>query len=410
MAEAAARAVKSKLDTFTWEGVDKKGRRIKGETEAISVAYVNATLRRQGVNPIKVRKKGKSLLARKKKITPKDVAIFTRQFATMLQSGIPIVQSFDIVGKGHENPSMQEMLMAIKQDIESGTNLSTALGKHPLYFDALFCNLVQAGESAGILDAILQKLAIYKEKIEAIKGKIKSALFYPAAVVVVAFVITAILLIFVIPQFESMFKGFGADLPALTQFVVSLSVFFQAWWWAIFGSVGGTVFFIGYTYKRSIKMQHTIDRLTLKLPIIGVIIKKATIARYCRTLATMFAAGVPLVESLDSVAGASGNQVYYEGVMAIKADVSTGMQLQASMDATKLFPNMVIQMVAIGEESGELDKMLGKVADFYEEEVDNAVASLSSLLEPIIMAVLGGIVGTLVIAMYLPIFKMASVV
>jgi type IV pilus assembly protein PilC len=410
MAEAAARAGKSKLDTFTWEGVDKKGKRIKGETEAISVAYVNATLRRQGVNPIKVRKKGKSLFTQKKKIIPKDVAIFTRQFATMLQSGIPIVQSFDIVGKGHENPSMQELLMAVKQDIESGTNLSTALGKHPLYFDALYCNLVQAGESAGILDAILEKVATYKEKIEAIKGKIKSALFYPAAVVVVAFIITAILLIFVIPQFEALFKGFGADLPALTQFVVNLSKVFQAWWWAIFGILGGTVFFIGYTYKRSVKMQHAIDRLTLKAPIIGEIIKKATIARYCRTLATMFAAGVPLVESLDSVAGASGNQVYYEGVMAIKADVSTGMQLQASMESTKLFPNMVIQMVAIGEESGELDKMLGKVADFYEEEVDNAVASLSSLLEPIIMAVLGGIVGTLVIAMYLPIFKMASVV
>ncbi len=410
MAEAAARAGKSKLDTFTWEGVDKKGRRIKGETEAISVAYVNATLRRQGVNPTKVRKKGKSLFTKKKKITPKDVAIFTRQFATMLQSGIPIVQSFDIVGKGHENPSMQELLMAVKQDIESGTNLSTALGKHPLYFDALYCNLVQAGESAGILDAILEKVAIYKEKIEAIKGKIKSALFYPAAVVVVAFIITAILLIFVIPQFESLFKGFGADLPALTQFVVTLSKVFQDWWWAIFGVIGGTVFFIGYSYQRSVKMQHTVDRLTLKAPIIGPIIKKATIARYCRTLATMFAAGVPLVESLDSVAGASGNQVYYEGVMAIKADVSTGMQLQAAMDSTKLFPNMVIQMVAIGEESGELDKMLGKVADFYEEEVDNAVASLSSLIEPIIMAVLGGIVGTLVIAMYLPIFKMASVV
>ncbi len=410
MAEAAARAGKSKLDTFTWEGVDKKGRRIKGETEAISVAYVNATLRRQGVNPIKVRKKGKSLFTKKKKITPKDVSVFTRQFATMLQSGIPIVQSFDIVGKGHENPSMQELLMAVKQDIESGTNLSTALGKHPLYFDALYCNLVQAGESAGILDAILEKVATYKEKIEGIKGKIKSALFYPAAVVVVAFIITAILLIFVIPQFESLFKGFGADLPALTQFVVTLSKVFQAWWWAIFGVMGGTVFFIGYSYRRSVKMQHTIDRLTLRAPIIGEIIKKATIARYCRTLATMFAAGVPLVESLDSVAGASGNQVYYEGVMAIKSDVSTGMQLQAAMDNTKLFPNMVIQMVAIGEESGELDKMLGKVADFYEEEVDNAVASLSSLLEPIIMAVLGVIVGTLVIAMYLPIFKMASVV
>ena len=412
MAAAAAtvQKVKSKLGTFIWEGMDKKGKRIKGETEAISVAYVNATLRRQGINPTKVRKKTKSLFTKKKKITPKDVAVFTRQFATMLQSGIPIVQSFDIVGKGHDNPSMQELLMAVKQDIESGTNLSTALGKHPLYFDALYCNLVSAGEQAGILDAILEKVATYKEKIEAIKGKIKAALFYPTAVIVVAFIITAILLIFVIPQFESLFKGFGADLPAMTQFVVNLSKFFQAWWWAIFGALGGAIFFIGYSYKRSIKMQHTIDRLILKAPIIGEIVKKATIARYCRTLATMFAAGVPLVESLDSVAGASGNQVYYDGVMAIKNDVSTGMQLQASMEATHLFPNMVVQMVAIGEESGELDKMLGKVADFYEEEVDNAVASLSSLLEPIIMAFLGVVVGGLVVAMYLPIFKMASVI
>ena len=412
MAEAAAtlQKGKSKLGTFLWEGMDKKGKRIKGETEAISVAYVNATLRRQGINPTKVRKKTKSLFTQKKKITPKDVSVFTRQFATMLQSGIPIVQSFDIVGKGHDNPSMQELLMAVKQDIESGTNLSTALGRHPLYFDALYCNLVSAGEQAGILDAILEKVATYKEKIEAIKGKIKAALFYPTAVIIVAFIITAILLIFVIPQFESLFKGFGADLPAMTQFVVNLSKFFQAWWWAIFGSLGGAVFFIGYSYKRSLKMQHTIDRLILKAPIIGDIVKKATIARYCRTLATMFAAGVPLVESLDSVAGASGNQVYYEGVMAIKNDVSTGMQLQAAMQSTQLFPNMVVQMVAIGEESGELDKMLGKVADFYEEEVDNAVASLSSLLEPIIMAFLGVVVGGLVVAMYLPIFKMASVI
>ena len=412
MAAAAAtvQKVKSKLGTFMWEGMDKKGKRIKGETEAISIAYVNATLRRQGINPTKVRKKSKSLFTKKKKITPKDVSVFTRQFATMLQAGIPIVQSFDIVGKGHDNPSMQELLMAVKQDIESGTNLSTALGKHPLYFDALYCNLVSAGEQAGILDAILEKVATYKEKIEAIKGKIKAALFYPTAVIIVAFIITAILLIFVIPQFESLFKGFGADLPAMTQFVVNLSKFFQAWWWAIFGGLGGAIFFIGYSYKRSTKMQHAIDRLILKAPIIGDIVKKATIARYCRTLATMFAAGVPLVESLDSVAGASGNQVYYEGVMAIKNDVSTGMQLQASMEATHLFPNMVVQMVAIGEESGELDKMLGKVADFYEEEVDNAVASLSSLLEPIIMAFLGVVVGGLVVAMYLPIFKMAAVI
>ena len=411
MAEAAAvKAGKSKLDTFTWEGLDKKGKRIKGEVEAISVAYVNATLRRQGINPLKVRKKSKSLFTTKKPILPKDVAVFTRQFATMLNSGIPIVQSFDIVGKGHDNPSMQELLMSVKQDIESGTNLSQALGKHPLYFDALYCNLVSAGEQAGILDAILEKVATYKEKIEAIKGKIKSALFYPAAVIVVAFIITAILLIFVIPQFESLFKGFGADLPAMTQFVVNLSKFFQAWWWAMFGGLGGGIFFLGYSYKRSIKMQHGMDRAILKAPVVGDIIKKATIARFSRTLATMFAAGVPLVESLDSVAGAAGNQVYYEGIMNIKNEISTGTQLQTAMQATNLFPNMVVQMVAIGEESGELDKMLNKVADFYEEEVDNAVASLSSLLEPIIMAFLGIVVGGLVVAMYLPIFKMASVI
>ena len=411
MAEAAAvKAGKTKLDTFTWEGLDKKGKRIKGEVEAISVAYVNATLRRQGINPLKVRKKSKSLFTTKKPILPKDVAVFTRQFATMLNSGIPIVQSFDIVGKGHDNPSMQELLMSVKQDIESGTNLSQALGKHPLYFDALYCNLVSAGEQAGILDAILEKVATYKEKIEAIKGKIKSALFYPAAVIVVAFIITAILLIFVIPQFESLFKGFGADLPAMTQFVVNLSKFFQAWWWAMFGGLGGGIFFLGYSYKRSIKMQHAMDRAILKAPVVGDIIKKATIARFSRTLATMFAAGVPLVESLDSVAGAAGNQVYYEGIMNIKNEISTGTQLQTAMQATNLFPNMVVQMVAIGEESGELDKMLNKVADFYEEEVDNAVASLSSLLEPIIMAFLGIVVGGLVVAMYLPIFKMASVI
>jgi type IV pilus assembly protein PilC len=412
MAEAAQKTQpqKSKFDTYTWEGVDKKGRRLRGETEAISVAYVNAILRRQGINPTKVRKQTKPLFTRKKKITMKDVTVFTRQFATMIQAGIPIVQAFDIVGKGHENPSMQELLLTIKQDIESGTNLQLALSKHPLYFDALYCNLVAAGEQAGILDTIMDKIATYKEKIEAIKGKIKSALFYPAAVIVVAFVVTAILLIFVIPQFESMFKGFGAELPALTQVVINLSNFMQDWWFAIFGGIIGAVFFIGYTYKRSEKMQHTVDRLLLRAPIIGDIVKKATIARYCRTLATMFAAGVPLVESLDSVAGAAGNRVYYEGVMMVKTDVSTGMQLQAAMDRTGLFPNMVIQMVAIGEESGELDTMLGKVADFYEEEVDNAVEALSSLLEPIIMAFLGVVVGGLVIAMYLPIFKLAAVV
>lgn len=397
-------------DVFMWEGVDKKGRKLKGETQASSVALVNATLRRQGINPTKVQKRRKALFNRKKKITTKDVAVFTRQLATMINAGIPIVQAFDIVGKGHENKSMQELLLAIKQDIESGTNMNQALAKHPMQFDPLYCNLVAAGEQAGILDTLLDKIATYKEKIESIKGKIKSALFYPAAVIVVAFIITAILLIFVIPQFEALFKGFGADLPALTKLVISISKAFQAYWWLIFGVLIGGTFALFHAYKRSEKMQFTMDRLLLRAPVVGQIVKKATIARFARTLATMFAAGMPLVEALDSVAGAAGNRVYFNGVMQVKGDISTGMQLQAAMNQTSLFPNMVIQMVAIGEESGELDTMLGKVADFYEQEVDDAVGALSSLIEPVIMAFLGVIVGGLVIAMYLPIFKMASVV
>jgi len=408
MAEAAAK--KPKLDAFSWEGVDKQGKKVKGEMEAASVAFVNATLRRQGINPLKVVKRTKPLLTFKKKIRPKDIAVFTRQLATMLVSGIPIAQAFDIVGKGHENPSMQDLIMSIKNDVESGTNLTQALGKHPLYFDQLYCNLVAAGEQAGILDTILEKVATYKEKIEAIKGKIKSALFYPTAVIVVAFVITAILLVFVIPQFESLFAGFGADLPALTKMVIDLSRSFQKWWHIIIGATIASVVAIGYFYKRSTKMQHALDRTLLRVPVIGEIVRKATIARFARTLSTMFAAGVPLVEALDSVAGASGNRLYYEGTMSIKDEVSTGRQLQAAMNETGLFPNMVVQMVAIGEESGELDTMLGKVADFYEQEVDDAVAGLSSLLEPIIMVFLGVIIGGLVVAMYLPIFKLAATV
>ena len=407
----ATAAKKPKFKAFTWEGLDRSGKKVRGEMEAASVAFVNATLRRQGINPVKVAKRRAAAFNfSKKKITPKDVAIFTRQLATMLQAGIPVAQAFDIVGKGHENPSMQELIMAVKQDVESGTNLTEALSKHPLYFDALYCNLVAAGEQAGILDNILNKLATYKEKIEAIKGKIKSALFYPMSVVVVAFIITAILLLFVIPTFEDLFKNFGADLPALTQLVISLSRAFQAWWHVIIGGIVGTVVFLSHSYKRSTKMQHMMDRVLLRAPIIGVIVKKATIARFSRTLATMFAAGVPLVEALNSVAGASGNRVYFEGTMAIKSDVSTGMQLQQAINATGLFPNMVVQMVAIGEESGEVDTMLDKVADFYESEVDDAVAGLSSLLEPIIMAFLGVVIGGMVVAMYLPIFKLAGAV
>ncbi len=408
MAQAAAK--KPRLDTFLWEGVDRKGRRVKGEMEAASVAFVNAMLRRQGINPVKVGKRASSLFTMKRKITPKDVAVFTRQLSTMIAAGIPVAQSFDIVAKGHENPSMRELVGNIRQDIESGTSMTEALGKHPLYFDELYCNLVSAGEQAGILDAILDRLATYKEKIESIKGKIKSALFYPTAVIVVAFIITSILMIFVIPQFESLFQGFGADLPAFTKFVVQISNAFKNWWYVIFGSIIGTVVGFGYAYRRSTKMQHTMDRLLLRVPVIGEIVRKATIARFARTLSTMFAAGVPLVEALDSVAGASGNRVYYEGTMAIKSDVTTGLQLQAAMGSTDLFPNMVVQMVAIGEESGELDSMLAKVADIFEQEVDDAVAGLSSLLEPIIMVFLGVVIGGLVVAMYLPIFKIAATV
>ncbi len=407
---AQATVKKPRLDTFQWEGVDKKGKKIKGEMDAASVAFVNAMLRRQGISPVRVKKRATALFSTKKKITPKDVSIFTRQLATMMAAGIPVAQAFDIVGKGHENPSMRELVNSVKQDIESGTSMTEAMSKHPLYFDELYCNLVQAGEAAGILDAILDKLAIYKEKIEALKSKIKSALFYPTAVIVVAFLITSILMIFVIPQFESLFKGFGADLPAFTKMVIDISDVFTEWWWAIFGGIIGTVMFFGYSYKRSTKMQHTMDRLLLRAPILGEIVRKATIARFTRTLATMFAAGVPLVEALDSVAGASGNRVYFEATMDIKADVTTGTQLQAAMASTQLFPNMVVQMVAIGEESGELDSMLNKVADIYEGEVDDAVNGLSSLLEPIIMAFLGVVIGGLVVAMYLPIFKLAATV
>ncbi|MFQ5994712.1 MAG: type II secretion system F family protein [Acidiferrobacterales bacterium] len=408
MAQAAAR--KPKHDTFVWEGVDRKGKKMKGEMDAASVAFVNAMLRRQGINPVKVTKRAAPLFKMKKKITPKDVAVFTRQMATMLAAGIPIAQAFDIVAKGHENPSMREVVGLIKNDIESGTNMTDALSKYPLQFDSLYTSLVAAGEAAGILETILDKLASYKEKIEAIKGKIKSALFYPTAVIVVAFIITAILMIFVIPQFESLFRGFGADLPALTRLVMDISQVFQQYWFMIFGGIVAVVVSSAAAYRRSVKMQHTMDRLLLRVPVIGEIVRKATIARFARTLATMFAAGVPLVEALDSVAGATGNRVYYDATVAIKADVSTGLQLQAAMASTELFPNMVVQMVAIGEESGELDSMLTKVADIFEQEVDDAVAGLSSLLEPIIMAFLGVVIGGLVVAMYLPIFKIAATI
>jgi type IV pilus assembly protein PilC len=400
------------LTTFIWEGIDKKGHRTKGEITRSNSAVVKADLRRQGINPIKVKKKPKALFASasKKKITPKDIAIFTRQLATMMAAGVPLVQSFEIIGKGHENPSMQKLIMAVKADVEGGSSLTEALKKHPLYFDDLVCNLVQAGEQAGVLETLLNKIATYKEKIEAIKGKIKKALFYPAAVVVVAFIITAILMIFVIPQFAEMFKSFGADLPALTVMVMNLSDIFVAYWWAIFGGLGGAIYGLLQLHKRSRAFRHSLDKVLLKLPVLGAILTKATIARYARTLSTMFAAGMPLVEALDTVAEASGNSVYTKGIHRMRDEVATGTQLNLSMQQSKLFPNMVVQMVAIGEETGAMDSMLAKIADFYEEDVDNAVDSLSSLLEPLIMAVLGVLIGGLVIAMYLPIFKMGQTV
>ena len=400
-----------KLDTFVWEGVDKRGQRISGENQGRSISLVRADLRRQGINPLKVKKKPKPLLGGgKKRIVPKDIAIFSRQLATMMASGVPLVQSFEIVGKGHENPSMRDLVLQIKNDVEGGGNLADALGRHPRYFDQLTCNLVHAGEQAGILEDLLNKIATYKEKTEALKSKIKKAMFYPTAVIVVAFVITAILLIFVIPQFQDLFSSFGADLPALTQGVIYLSEVFQAWWWAIFGGLGLAAYAFFEGKKRSAKFQNTLDKLSLKLPIIGNILNKAAIARYARTLSTMFAAGVPLVEAMESVAGAVGNIVYGDAVMRMREEVATGQSLTVSMNKAALFPNMVVQMVAIGEEAGSLDAMLAKVADFYEQEVDDAVDGLSSLLEPLIMAILGGLIGTLVVAMYLPIFKMGSVV
>lgn len=398
-----------KTYTFSWEAKDKRGRTLKGEVVAASDSEVKNDLVRQGLSGMKVKKKS-SFSAGSKKITPKDIAIFTRQLATMMSAGIPLVQAFDIIGKGHEKPAMRSLVLDVKSDVESGKSLVSGLSKHPEHFDDLVCSLVEAGEQAGVLETLLDKIATYKEKTEILKAKIKKALFYPTAVILVAFIVTAILLIFVVPQFEDLFKDFGADLPAFTKFVVGLSRAFQESWWLIFGGIG----LVGYSFfslkKKSKAFGELLDRVSLQLPIIGPILRKASIARYARTLATMFSAGVPLVEALDSVAGSTGNIVYENAVMKMKDDISTGLQLQLSMSQTKLFPNMVIQMVSIGEESGSLDDMLGKVADFYEREVDDAVDGLSSLLEPIIMAVLGVLIGGLIIAMYLPIFKLGSVV
>ena len=394
---------------FTWEGRDKKGNRVRGKALATNRHAVWLDLQRQGIIPGRIKQQSATFASRKKP-SPEDIAIFFRQLATMLTAGIPLVQSFEIVGAGHEKPSMQTLILDIKSQIESGLTLHEAFSKHPLYFDDLSVNLVEAGESAGALETLLDKIASYKEKTEAIKKKIKKALFYPTAVLFVAVIVTAILLIFVIPQFESLFKGFGADLPAFTQMVINLSRFVQTKGWliALVAGAGGYTFF--YMKARSRPMREAIDRAMLKFPIIGPILVKAAIARFARTLATTFAAGVPLVDALNSVAGATGNIVYETAVMRMKDEVSTGQRLQRAMENTNLFPNMVNQMIAVGEESGSLDQMAGKVADFYELEVDSAVDSMSSLLEPLIMAILGVLVGGLVIAMYLPIFKLGAAV
>jgi type IV pilus assembly protein PilC len=407
---AAAAPKSGKADIFIWEGSDRKGKRIKGESRAANIAVVRADLRRQGINPLKIKKKSTLFTARKKKITTGDIAVFSRQLATMMSSGVPLVQSFDIVGRGHDNPSMQELILSIKADVEGGTALAEALKKHPLYFDDLFCNLVQAGEQAGVLEELLHKIATYKEKTESLKGKIRKAMFYPVAVIIVALLVTSVIMIFVIPQFKALFAGFGSDLPAFTQMVVTMSEWMQEWWWVLVLGIIGSTMIVSYTWKRSRKFRHSVDKLLLKLPIIGGIVNKAAIARFSRTLATMFAAGVPLVEALESVAGATGNVVYGEAVLRMREDVATGQSLQLAMKQQNIFPHMVIQMVAIGEESGSIDAMLSKVADFYEEEVDNAVDALSSLLEPLIMVILGTLIGGLVIAMYLPIFHMGSAI
>ncbi|MBX9810361.1 MAG: type II secretion system F family protein [Burkholderiales bacterium] len=409
MATAAAAAKKPdiKEHSFSWVGRDKAGKTVRGEMRASGEAQVNATLRRQGIKVVEVKKQK---LGHGGRVTDKDITLFTRQLATMLKSGVPLLQAFDIVGKGHSNPAVARLLLDIKTEVETGSSLKQAFEKHPLYFDALFCNLVGAGEAAGILDSLLDRLATYKEKILGIKSKIKSALFYPLAIIVVAFVITAVIMIFVIPAFKQVFTSFGADLPAPTLMVMAISDFFVAYWYLIFGGIGGGLYAFLWTWKRSEKMQIFMDRLTLRLPVFGDLIRKSAIARWTRTLSTMFAAGVPLVEALDSVAGAAGNYEYYVATKKIQAEVSTGSSLTSSMQATEVFPNMVLQMVAIGEEAGSLDGMLSKVADFFEAEVNDAVEALSSLMEPMIMVVLGTLIGGMVIAMYLPIFKLGQAV
>jgi type IV pilus assembly protein PilC len=404
---ATAKKTDSKEVVYEWEGKDRNGKQVRGETRASGENQVKAFLRRQGVNPTKIKKRRMSA---GKAIKPKDLAIFTRQLATMMKAGVPLLQAFDIVGRGNPNPSVTKLLNDIRTDVETGTSLSVAFRKFPIYFDTLYCNLIEAGESAGILDQLLDRLAVYMEKTEAIKSKIKSALMYPITVLIVAFVVVAVIMIFVVPSFKQVFTSFGSELPMPTLVVIAISEFFTKYWYLIFGGLGGGVYYFLETWKRSLKMQSVMDRIMRKLPIFGVLVEKSCIARWTRTLSTMFAAGVPLVEALDSVGGAAGNIVYTEATLKIQQEVSTGTALTTAMSNVNLFPSMVLQMCAIGEESGSVDHMLGKAADFYESEVDDMVAGISSLMEPIIIVILGTVIGGIVVAMYLPIFKIGQVV
>jgi type IV pilus assembly protein PilC len=399
--------VEVKEAVFRWEGRDKNGRVVKGEMRAGGDSVVAAALRRRGIMATKIKKQS---FSRGRKITHKDLALFTRQLSTMLKAGVPLMQSFDIVGRGHANPSMARLMNDIRMDVETGTSLNQAFRKYPLYFDPLFCNLVAAGEQAGILETLLDRLAMYQEKTIALKGKIKKALFYPVMIILVAILVTAVIMIFVIPSFKSVFTSFGADLPAPTLVVIAMSDFFVAYWYIVFGLLFGGIYFLVQAWKRSPKVQATIDRLALKLPVLGEMLQKAAIARWSRTLATTFAAGVPLVEALDSVGPSAGNAVYKEATKQVQTEVNIGTSLAQSMQNTGVFPNMAIQMTQIGEESGSLDSMLSKVADYYEREVDETVDALSSLLEPMIMVILGVIIGGIVIAIYMPIFKLGQVV
>ena len=403
--KAKPKAVKELV--FEWEGKDRNGKQVRGEIRAGGENQVTAALRRQGVMPTKIKKRRMSA---GKRIRSKDIAIFTRQLATMMKAGVPLLQAFDIVGRGNPNPSVTRLLNDIRNDVETGTSLSVAFRKYPLHFDALYCNLVEAGEAAGILDQLLDRLAVYMEKTEAMKSKIKSALMYPIAVLVVAFIVTAVIMIFVVPSFKEVFTSFGADLPAPTLVVIAISEFFVKFWWLIFGGLGGGFYFFMQAWQRNKKVQIFMDKAMLKLPIFGVLVEKSSIARWTRTLSTMFAAGVPLVEALDSVGGAAGNYVFESATIKIQQEVSTGTALTTAMTNVNLFPSMVLQMCAIGEESGSIDHMLGKAADFYESEVDDMVAGISSLMEPIIIVILGTVIGGIVVAMYLPIFKLGQVV